>query len=70
MKFQCVIIYVIIYFEIINNEIIYLMNVIWLFYYLFIEYLACIHSAESDIAMKSKIHYPLEIFNPCKGFIF
>lgn len=66
MKFHHVIIYVIILYE-----IIYLTNVIWLFYYLFIEYLACIHSAESeDIAMKSKIHYPLEIFNPYKGFIF
>lgn len=66
VKFHHVIIYVIILYE-----IIYLTNVIWLFYYLFIEYLACIHSAEiKDIAMKSKIHYPLEIFNPFKGFIF
>ena len=66
MKFHHVIIYVIILYE-----IIYLTNVIWLFYYLFIEYLACIHSAEiKDIAMKSKIHYPPEIFNPFKGFIF
>ena len=66
MKFHCVIIYVIILYE-----IIYLTNVIWLFHYLFTEYLACIGSAENeDIAMKSNIHYPLEIFNPYKGFIF
>lgn len=47
------------------------MNVIWLFYYLFIEYLACIHSAESeDIAMKSKIHYPLKFSTLIKVLYF